>query len=353
METSEAIETRRSVHSYADEDVKRDEIRGILEEARWSPSSYNLQPWEFVVVDDDEGQEELRDAAYGQEHVTEAAAVVVVFGNLDRGAYAEEVFRDQAHKGYTPEGRTDELIEQMEDETNDGNEEWAVQSSTIAATAFMYAAWDRGIATCPMGGWEGEAVSEAVPRTDDDARIPGQGKRRMEPRPQVASLDGRRRHLRRSRRRRVSPLLFSRHLAGSVRNGPRAARADAKHRRRCGTTVASACTGEVSPFHRSLPVDPLPVNSLASRLGSQASSVGGGRGLTGRNPAASRKCSGTVSVPEPPLSGPSLARSHLSRGGGTFLVAEARVPLFLHVSSYAPAPYTVCGGPRKQNLAFN
>ena len=162
METSEAIETRRSVHSYADEDVKRDEIRGILEEARWSPSSYNLQPWEFVVVDDDEGQEELRDAAYGQEHVTDAAAVVVVFGNLDRGAYAEEVFRDQAHKGYTPEGRTDELIEQMEDETNDGNEEWAVQSSTIAATAFMYAAWDRGIATCPMGGWEGEAVSEAV-----------------------------------------------------------------------------------------------------------------------------------------------------------------------------------------------
>ena len=66
METSEAIETRRSVHSYADEDVKRDEIRGVLEEARWSPSSYNLQPWEFVVVDDDEGQEELHDAAYGQ-----------------------------------------------------------------------------------------------------------------------------------------------------------------------------------------------------------------------------------------------------------------------------------------------
>ena len=162
METTEAVETRRSVHDYTDENVPRDEIRDIIDEARWSPSSYNLQPWEFVVVDGDEGQEALREAAYGQEHVTDAAAVVVVFGNLDRGAYAEEVFRDQASKGYTPEGRADDLIERMTEEASDGNEEWAVGSSMIAATTFMYAAWDRGIATCPMGGWDGEAVSEAV-----------------------------------------------------------------------------------------------------------------------------------------------------------------------------------------------
>lgn len=162
METSEAIQTRRSVHDYTDEDIPRDEILEILDEVRWSPSSYNLQPWEFVVVDDDEGQEALRDAAYGQEHVADAAAVVVVFGNLNRGAYAEEVFGDQARKGYTSQGRADELVEQMEDEPEEGNEEWAVGSSTIAATTFMYAAWDRGIATCPMGGWDGDAVSETL-----------------------------------------------------------------------------------------------------------------------------------------------------------------------------------------------
>jgi len=154
--------TRRSVHEYTDQDVSRDQLREVFEDVRWSPSSYNLQPWEFVVVDDDEGQEALRDAAYGQEHVTDAAAVVVVFGNLDRGAYADRVFRDQARKGYTPEGRADDLTERMEDEPTDGNEEWAVGSSTIAATTFMYAAWDRGIATCPMGGWDADDVCDAV-----------------------------------------------------------------------------------------------------------------------------------------------------------------------------------------------
>jgi nitroreductase len=162
MDTDENIETRRTVHGYTDEELTRDEIRDIFETVRWSPSSYNLQPWEFVVVDDEEGQEALREDAYGQEHVTDAAAVVVVFGNLDRGAHAERVFRDQAEKGYTPEGRADDLIERFEDEPPEGNEEWVVQSSMIAATTLMYAAWNRGIASCPMGGWDGDALCETL-----------------------------------------------------------------------------------------------------------------------------------------------------------------------------------------------
>jgi len=167
METEEVVETRRTVHEYTDEELTRDEVRDIFETVRWSPSSYNLQPWEFVVVDDDEGQEALREDAYGQEHVTDASAVVVVFGDLDRGAHAERVFRDQADKGYTPEGRAEDLIERFEDESPEGNEEWVVQSSMIAATNLMNVAWSRGIASCPMGGWDGDALCETlgVPET--------------------------------------------------------------------------------------------------------------------------------------------------------------------------------------------
>ncbi len=167
METDENIETRRTVHGYTDDDLTRDEILSLFETVRWSPSSYNLQPWEFVVADDKEGQEALKECAYGQEHVTDAAAVVAVFGDLDRGAHAKEVFSDQADKGYTPEGRTEDLIERFEEEKPEGNEEWVVRSCMIAATTLMYAAWDRGIASCPMGGWDGDALRETldVPET--------------------------------------------------------------------------------------------------------------------------------------------------------------------------------------------
>ncbi|MDY6780455.1 MAG: nitroreductase family protein [Halobacteria archaeon] len=160
METFENIKTRRSVHDYDDGEVTDEELRKIFDAVRWAPSSYNLQPWEFLVVRDDEGQERLKECAYGQEHVTEASAAIVVFGNLDRGAHAEEVFSDMAEKGYRDEESAEEMIERMEEEDPEGNEEWAMQSTIMAAMTLMYAAWEIGLATCPMGGWDGDMINE-------------------------------------------------------------------------------------------------------------------------------------------------------------------------------------------------
>ncbi len=160
METEEAIRSRRSVHEYTSEEVDDDTLKSIFELVRWSPSSYNLQPWEFLVVRDEEGKETLKDCAYGQEHVTDAGAVVVVFGDRDRGAHAEEVFRNEAEKGYRDPDTVDDMIQKFQDEGWQGNDEWAMQSSMIAATTLMYAAWSEGVASCPMGGWDGDAIRE-------------------------------------------------------------------------------------------------------------------------------------------------------------------------------------------------
>lgn len=155
------------MHDYDGGSISDQDLEEIFRDVRWSPSSYNLQPWEFLVCRDQANQERLRDCAYDQQHVTDAAAAVVVFGDTDRSRHAEAVFRDQAEKGYRDPESAEELIEQMTGETPDGNEEWVVQSCMIAATTFMYAAWDRGYATCPMGGWDGDAILEAfdVPGT--------------------------------------------------------------------------------------------------------------------------------------------------------------------------------------------
>jgi len=119
METQEVVETRRTVHEYTDEEIDEEELDEIFESVRWSPSSYNLQPWEFVVARDDETKERLKECAYGQEHVTDADTVVVVFGNRDRGAHAEEVFYDQAEKGYRDEESAENLVERFDEEPYD------------------------------------------------------------------------------------------------------------------------------------------------------------------------------------------------------------------------------------------
>jgi nitroreductase len=48
----ELVKTRRSVRKFKSDPVADSDIDKILEAARWAPSGFNMQPWEFVVVKD-------------------------------------------------------------------------------------------------------------------------------------------------------------------------------------------------------------------------------------------------------------------------------------------------------------
>lgn len=50
MHVDEALRTRISIRAYADKPVERSLVEDVLEQARWSPSGGNLQPWKVIVV---------------------------------------------------------------------------------------------------------------------------------------------------------------------------------------------------------------------------------------------------------------------------------------------------------------
>ena len=45
------VKKRRSIRRFKKDSVPKELIEKILEVARWAPSGFNLQPWEFVVVE--------------------------------------------------------------------------------------------------------------------------------------------------------------------------------------------------------------------------------------------------------------------------------------------------------------
>ncbi|MFH0946138.1 MAG: nitroreductase family protein [Planctomycetota bacterium] len=49
-EIHELIATRWSPYGFQDRAVPVDDLRALLEAARWAPSSYNEQPWSFIVA---------------------------------------------------------------------------------------------------------------------------------------------------------------------------------------------------------------------------------------------------------------------------------------------------------------
>ena len=52
---NELIQKRWSPRSFADRKIENDKLLSILEAGRWAPSSYNEQPWRFIVGKIDEG----------------------------------------------------------------------------------------------------------------------------------------------------------------------------------------------------------------------------------------------------------------------------------------------------------
>jgi len=84
MDVIEAIKTRRSIRSYEKESISDEDLNKILEAATWAPSAGNLNPWEFIVVKDEENKRKLSEAALEQYFISEAPVVVVVCANVTR-----------------------------------------------------------------------------------------------------------------------------------------------------------------------------------------------------------------------------------------------------------------------------
>jgi nitroreductase len=57
VELHDLIKERRSSLAYSERPVGPEEIRNLLEAARWAASSYNQQPWHFIVATKDDHRE--------------------------------------------------------------------------------------------------------------------------------------------------------------------------------------------------------------------------------------------------------------------------------------------------------
>jgi nitroreductase len=81
MDVIETIYKRRSIRKYLDKKVDRDTIIIVLKAATAAPSALNCQPWEFIVVEQEEKlnaiKEEFIFARYN------APVAIVVCGNMN------------------------------------------------------------------------------------------------------------------------------------------------------------------------------------------------------------------------------------------------------------------------------
>ena len=88
METKDAIFNRRSCRAYTDQKVPREILEKLLYAAFSAPTAANGQPWEFVVIDEEEVLEKLRKKLFFANY--NAPAAIVVCGNSNWGLKGQD-----------------------------------------------------------------------------------------------------------------------------------------------------------------------------------------------------------------------------------------------------------------------
>lgn len=160
MEFSQLARERRSVRQYqVGISIDDTELEAIFAEVILSPSSFNMQHWQFVVVRDAARKQTLRGLSYGQAQVEQCAAAVLVCGRLDAHLDADRIYADggeAARDKYVP------MIKGVYKDQPLLQREEAIRSGALAAMSLMYAAKNRGWDSGPMIGFDASKVSSLL-----------------------------------------------------------------------------------------------------------------------------------------------------------------------------------------------
>jgi len=161
MNTIDAIQKRRSVRHYDPSfKISDTEIQELVELAMLAPTSYNIQHWKFVVVTDPTLRAALKDAAYGQEQVTDASALVLVVSDIKAWK------KDMPQKWKNVSDEIKEFMVNRSKEFYTGNDELqrdeAIRSASFATQNLILAAISKGYDTGIMIGFDPDKVAELI-----------------------------------------------------------------------------------------------------------------------------------------------------------------------------------------------
>lgn len=163
---TDLIQSRRSAMNFVEGvTIPHNELEEMFSYARLAPSAYNLQHTNYMVVSDVTLKEEIRKGAYGQYKIHTASAVIVVLGNKQAYLQAPEIYGGLKALGAMTQEEYDAQID-MINSAYIGNDAFqrdeAIRNASLSAMQFMLIAKDKGWDTCPMIGFNPEAIRTSM-----------------------------------------------------------------------------------------------------------------------------------------------------------------------------------------------
>lgn len=189
MHIEEAIQSRRAVKVYDSSfKLSQEEKDELLRTALLAPSAFNLQHVRMVEVADPALRAQIREVGWNQAQMTDASMLVVFCAKVD----SWEKNARRVWEGTPPEvqdlmaGAIDNYYRDKPQVQRDET----MRSCGLMAQTLMLAARGKGLDSCPMDGFDFEAVGKLINLPDNHviALMVAVGKRAADPKPRVGKL---------------------------------------------------------------------------------------------------------------------------------------------------------------------
>jgi len=147
--------------------IPEEELKQLMEVVRLAPSSYGLQLYKVLIINDQETREKLKAASWNQNQITDASALVVFCNYKDINdnhiddyiklkSVTEQKDIDKL-KGYG-----DFMKSKLKEMTQSEKDNWTKKQTYIALGFLLTACAELKIDACPMEGFEVEKYNEIL-----------------------------------------------------------------------------------------------------------------------------------------------------------------------------------------------
>lgn len=167
MNIIDALNWRYAVRQFSQQRIDEEKINQLINATRLSATSYGLQPYRLIVVDDMQTRNKLMPYSLGQQKVVECSHLIVFAAlaepdNAMIDEYIHSVSRVRQQSIDELNGLAEHMKSVFANMSSEQKTAWAHQQVHIALGTMLSAAATMQIDSCPMGGIEAAGYDQVL-----------------------------------------------------------------------------------------------------------------------------------------------------------------------------------------------
>lgn len=143
------------------------DLETLKEALQYSASSYGLQPYKVLIIEDEDTRKKLQPLSWNQSQIVDASHMIVIANmtNFDESlvdGFIQNISDTRGIDASNLKGYSDFMKSKLLPLPNETKNSWTARQAYIALGNLLSAAADLKIDTCPMEGFETEEYNKIL-----------------------------------------------------------------------------------------------------------------------------------------------------------------------------------------------